>query len=85
MLKIEAEYKIQEVGKIDNLGRVDQYFQIIRFDDDLNLDDTHNWLLEQHYYDTNRPGGWFCHSVTICPNPYRADTCIGIVHHLQNV
>ena len=85
MVEIQAEYKIQEIGKVDNFDNVDQYYKITRLDDDLNLDDVFNWLLEQHYYDTNRFGGWFCHSVTICPNPYHADTCIGIVHHSQNV
>lgn len=81
----QAKYKVEDIGKIENFDNVDQYFEITCLDDDLNLDDVHNWLREQHYYDTNRMGGWFCHSVTICPNPYHADTCIGIVHHSLNV
>jgi len=81
----ELDYKVELIGEINNGDYVDQYFKITRFDDDLNYDDVHNWLRHEHYYDTNRMGGWFCHTVTICPNPYHADTCIGIVHHSQNV
>ena len=84
-MEIIADYKIKEIGKVDNFDNVDQYFEITRMDDDLNLDDVYTWLRDEHYYDTNRIGGWFCHTVTICPNPYHANICIGIVHHSQNV
>ena len=85
MIETKAENKIEDIGKIENFDHVEQYVKITRLDDDLNLDDVHNWLREQSYYDTNRMGGWFCHSVTIAPNPYHADTCIGIIHHQQNI
>lgn len=84
-VSMELEYKLEFIGEIDNGDHVDQYFKITRSDDDLNYDDVHNWLRDEYFYDTNRMGGWFCHSVTISPNPYHADTCIGIVHHQQNV
>ena len=84
-VSMELEYKLELIGEINNGDYVDQYFKITRFDDDLNYDDVYNWLRDEYYYDTNRMGGWFCHTVTICPNPYHADTCIGIVHHSQNV
>jgi hypothetical protein len=85
MTETKPEYKIEPIGKIEKLDHVNQYVKITRLDDDLNLDDVHNWLLEESYYDTNRAGGWFCYSVTIAPNPHHADTCIGIIHHQQNV
>ena len=85
MIETKAEYKIEVIGKIENFDHVEQYVKITRLDDDLNLDDVYNWLREQSYYDTNRAGAWFCHSVTIVPNPYHADTCIGIIHHQRNV
>jgi hypothetical protein len=84
-ISTQLDYKIELIGEINNGDYVDQYFKITRLDDDLNYDDVYTWLRDEHYYDTNRMGGWFCHTVTICPNPYHADTCIGIVHHSQNV
>ena len=85
MIETTADYKVEPIGKIENFDQVDQYVKITRLDDDLNIDEVHNWLREQSYYDTDRPGAWFCHTVTISPNPYHADTCIGIIHHHQNV
>ena len=85
MIQVIGDYKVTPIGKIENFDNVEQYVKITRLDDDMNADDVHNFLLEQSYYDTNRPGGWFCHSVTIALNPYHADTCIGIIHHQQNI
>ena len=59
MTETKPEYKIEPIGKIEKLDHVNQYVKITRLDDDLNLDDVHNWLLEESYYDTNRAGGWF--------------------------
>ena len=39
----QTEYKIEPIGKIENFEYVDEYVKITRLDDDLNLDDAHNW------------------------------------------
>jgi hypothetical protein len=81
----EIQYKVEPIGKIENFDQVDQYVKITNLDDDLDLDHVYNWLREESYYDTNRMGGWFCYNVTIAPNPYHANQCIGIIHHCQNI
>lgn len=43
-------------------------------------------LLEQRFYcDTSRPGGYFCHTQRIIPDPVHDYKCIVIVQHRYDV
>jgi len=83
--EVQAEYKLTPIGNIDKFDYIDQYVRITRLDDVIDFTEAHNWLLDQSFYDTNRPGGWFCYSVRIIPIPDNDSECIGIIHHTQNV
>ena len=78
---LTPDIRVTHIGDIPmgSDGR-DYYLMLTRLDDDLSEDDAHNWLLERYYRDTNTPGGYFCHRVTIVPMPHSDNECIGIVH-----
>jgi len=75
---------VQTIGKIGiGIDGADQYV-LLRCDEDASDDQIHNWLLERCYRDTNTPGGYFCHRVTILPH-LDSDSRIGIIHHRYDV
>lgn len=83
---MQTEYRLTPIGDIDQgIDGRDQYVRIRRLDDDLDLDHTYNWLLEQFYRESFVPGGYFCTSVTIVPVPHSTSECIGIIHHRYDV
>lgn len=79
------EIKITPIGEINKgVDGKDQYLLLTRLDDDLSPDFAENWLLPQVYRDTNTPGGYFCHRVTISKLPSDNEV-IAIVHHRYDV
>jgi hypothetical protein len=63
---------------------VDTYMVVSEPDQVLEPDDVRRWLIERLYTDTDTPGGYFCHSVSVTPHPNERDV-IAVVHHRYNV
>lgn len=81
-----SDVQVERIGSISmGIDGTDEYVRIRRRDDDLDLAETHEWLLSRHYRDSARPGDYFCTSVTIVPMPHFNDECIGIIHHRFDV
>jgi len=44
----------------------------------------HNWLHQRHYWESNRPGGYFCTSVQVVKHAH-VGKYIGIIYHRYDV
>ena len=80
------EITITPIGTIPlGVEGQDQYVMLTRLDDDLTEDCAHQWLITRYYRDTNTPGTYFCHRVSIIPIPNNDSAAIGIIHHRYDV
>lgn len=75
---------IENIGSIEHgiEGR-DQYV-LMRCDEDTCVDDMHNWLIAQYRRECSRPGGYFCHYVSVVPHAH-VGKYIGIIYHRYDV
>jgi hypothetical protein len=77
---------ISRIGDISKgIDGRDEYVLLTCLDDAIDFESVYLWLLQRVYRETNTPGGYFCHDVTIVPMPYADNKCIGIIHHRFDV
>lgn len=78
-------YETQRIGLIPlGIDGSDEYLLVTDRDGDIDIEAVRQEYLEQHYRDTDTPGGYFCRAVTVAKLP--ADNrCIVIVHHRFDV
>lgn len=82
-------FAMNRIGADDQgIDGSDEYILLTCHDED--IDDEQLRAIEtaaiQHYYrDTHRPGGYFCHSVTIIRMPYLSNKLMMIIHHQYDV
>lgn len=76
--------EVERIGRIERgIDGSDEYV-LMRCDEDTSVDDIHNWLLAQHRYECNRPGGYFCHYVSVIPHAHPGKY-LGIIYHRYDV
>jgi hypothetical protein len=77
--------KIDSIGKLSlGIEGADEYVRLYA-EQPTTEGEAHSWLLERAYRDTNKPGGYYCHRVTILPSPFHDDEFVGIIHHRFDV
>lgn len=76
--------------EIEHIGRIlrgidgnDEYV-LMSCDEDTSADAMHNWLHQRHYWESNRPGGYFCTSVQVVKHAH-VGKYIGIIYHRYDV
>jgi len=81
-------YKVQQIGLVDVDDGQDQYMLVTdpeeAFPDVTSKNIVWQWAKDMNTYDTSRPGGWFCHHVTVLDH-YAMRSVIVIVHHRRDV
>lgn len=81
-----GDYKVTRIGTVElGVDGSDEYWLVKNNVDGINPRDVERAFLAAVYKDTNAPGGYFCHQVTITPQPLHNNQCIAIVHHRNNV
>jgi hypothetical protein len=73
------EYEFEAIGKLSN---GDQYGLVTRLDDDININQLHDYINDHYHYDR---GHWFCtsHSLVLCENS--KNKAIVTLHHRKDV
>jgi hypothetical protein len=79
-----TQYRTKRIGAIGQYDGWDEYLLVCDPDDDLDIDAVEDHFLSLHYRDTDIPGGYFCHSVTVSELP-SGNECIVIVHHRYDI
>lgn len=80
-----AIYKTTHIGTVElGVDGSDQYWLVKNPEDEIDARDVERAFLAAVYKDTDVPGGYFCHQVTVTSLPY-GNQCIAIVHHRNNV
>ena len=81
--RLEVEIDMEVIGKIDlpNCRGTEGVVLLTCRNEELTPDMAEQWLLPRVYRDTNRPGGYFCHSVSAVQYPGSTIACLAIVHH----
>jgi hypothetical protein len=81
-------YKVQQIGLVDTDGGQDQFMLVTDleegFPDETSKQIVWQWARAMNIYDTSRPGGWFCHQVTVLDH-YALKSVIVVVHHRRDV
>ena len=77
-------YRITPIGKVDQGNGSDEYVLVCDLSDDIDLDDVEREFTEHCYRDTDTPGAYFCHRVTVVGLD-SDNECIVIVHHRYDV
>lgn len=81
-------YKVQQIGLVDTDGGQDQFMLVTDteegFPDETSKQIVWQWARAMNIYDTSRPGGWFCHQVTVLDH-YAMKSVIVVVHHRRDV
>lgn len=84
----ESVYKIQQIGLIDTEYGQDQYLLVKDneegFPDDTSLQICWTYFRNRCYRDTDTPGAWYCHRVSVLET-HRGDSVIVIIHNERNV
>ena len=81
-------YKVQQIGLVDVEDGQDQFILVTDpeegFPDETSKNIVWTWAKDMNTYDTSRPGGWFCHHVTVLDH-YAMKSVIVIVHHRRDL
>lgn len=81
--------KATKIGTIEKgIDGGDEYLRI-----DLDEQDPEGWKLpevtkylnELYFCPSRHPGAYFCHRVTVMPNPYHDDSFVAVIHHQYDV
>jgi hypothetical protein len=78
-------YQVTPIGQVDNgVDGFDKFWLVRDVVDQINADAVEEEFLRYFYRDTDIPGGYFCHRVSISDLPY-GNQCIAVVHHQYDV
>lgn len=83
-LSIGSDFKIQRIGQVEQYDGSDEYLLVTHLSDDIDTDETEGFFRDLYYQDTDIPGGYFCHRVTVSQLP-SGNQCIVIVHHRYDI
>ena len=79
--RFEVDFTMEQVGKVYLDGSdTDLVIIVRRRDDDLTPEQAEALILPLGYNDTDRPGAYFCHSVSAVQYPGRSNWCLVMVH-----
>lgn len=82
-------YTYEHIGTISHgIDGHDEYVLVTRTTknyEPLDLADVEATVTEGTYSDSGVAGGYFCHRVTICPNPISDWQAVAIIHHRFDV
>lgn len=78
---------IEKIGAIHHgVDGSDEYLLVWDNETAHNAQQLERHLTELYYRDTHTPGGYFCHSVSVIPDPaHHGYKHIAIVHHRYDV
>ncbi len=85
---VTAEIEVDRIGELptDEYGSRDELVLLKRKDyEPLTPAEAEQWMLLRVYRDTDRPGVYFCHSVTALQHPYLKNYCLVLIHHCWDV
>lgn len=79
--------RLTNIGNINKgIDGTDQYVLVENVEgDNLDLDTVHENLLDMYYRDCCVPGGYFCKTVQIIPDPVHSRKCIAVIQHRYDV
>ena len=87
-LRKAEDYKIQTIGLVDVSDGQDQYLLVEDntdgFPDQTSLDILWRYVRDRYCYDTDTPGAWFCHQISVLEHR-KGNSAIVIVHNRRNV
>lgn len=79
-------YTTTRIGMInEGIDGSDEYLMVRSTDDALDLPAVEQELTDLYYRESTRPGGYFCHTVRLIPDPIHDNTAIAIVQHRYDV
>jgi hypothetical protein len=83
----ETTIDMIKIGEVDVADGIDTYYLLVNKEDNFYPfdDGAYNWFLERVYYNTCRPGGWFCSGVTVQNKLHHDNQMIAICHHRKDV
>lgn len=79
--------QISKIGCIpQGVNGTDEYLLVWDNETAHSAEQLKRHLTEVYYRDTNAPGGYFCHSVSVIPHPaHHGYKHIAIVHHRYDI
>lgn len=78
-------YHLTPIGQVDNgVDGSDAFWLVRDAVDQIDADAVEAEFLRHFYRDTDTPGGYFCHRVSVSGLPY-GNQCIAVVHHQYDV
>lgn len=84
----ESVYKIETIGDISTDYGKDVYLLVTDndegFPDETSIQICWTFFRNRHYKDTDTPGAWFCHRVSVIETP-RGNSVLVIVHNERNI
>ena len=75
--------KIGSIGK--GIDGVDTYVLLERKDDDLTVEQAHDYMMSNFYTTTNKPGGYFCHTILVTPVQDSTNKVICTIQHRYDI
>jgi hypothetical protein len=84
-LVFAERYYLTPIGDVEQgIDGFDRFWLVRDTVDEVDVRAVEAEFLHHFYRDTNAPGGYFCHNVTVTQLPH-SNECVAIVHHRYDV